>query len=439
MRISVFGLGYVGCVSAACLARQGHTVIGLDINPQKLELVRAGRAPVVEPGLDDLLPEVVRAGALRVSHDPVPTVAETDVSLICVGTPSSGNGRLELRYLENVCREIGTALSTKRDYHVVVVRSTVLPGTTEERLIPLLEEHSGRLARADFGVCVNPEFLREGSALRDYAQPSQTIIGQLDERSGDIVQELYAGLEAPVVRTALRTAEMVKYVSNAFHAVKVTFANEVGNLCKALGIDGEEVMRLFCQDRRLNISSAYLKPGFAFGGSCLPKDLRALLYRAKELDLECPLLNAVPLSNQLQIQRGIAMVERTGRKRVGVLGLSFKAGTDDVRESPVIPLIETLVGRGYTVGVYDEKVRLERLVGANRLFLERELPHIASLLRPSVEAVVAEAEVIVLANASESFRRVPSLLREGQILIDLVGHGRDGRNGTRGGYEGICW
>lgn len=439
MRVSVFGLGYVGCVSAACLARQGHTVVGLDINPQKVELVGAGQAPVVEPGLDELLPRVVHAGRLRVSRDPVPAVAETDVSLICVGTPSAGNGRLELRYLENVCQEIGTALATKRDYHVVVVRSTVLPGTTRERLIPLLEEHSGRLASVDFGVCVNPEFLREGSALRDYARPSQTIIGQLDPRSGDVVQELYAGLEAPIVRTGLETAEMVKYVSNAFHAVKVTFANEIGNLCKALGIDGEEVMSLFCRDRHLNISPAYLKPGFAFGGSCLPKDLRALLYRAKELDLECPLLSAVPRSNQLQIQRGIAMVEKTGRKRVGVLGLSFKAGTDDVRESPVIPLIETLVGRGYRVSVYDEKVRLERLVGANRLFLERELPHIASLLRPSIDAVLDEAEVIVLANASEAFRRVADLLRAGQILIDLVGNGRGSSTQARGAYEGICW
>ncbi|HEY3108104.1 MAG TPA: nucleotide sugar dehydrogenase [Chloroflexota bacterium] len=438
MRVAVLGLGYVGCVSAAGLSREGHAVIGVDVNPAKVELVGAGRSPIVEPGVDELLGEAARLGRLEATSDGRLAVQRSEVSLICVGTPSNGNGGLQLRYVENVCREIGAALAASRDYHVVVVRSTVLPGTVRDRVIPLLEEHSGRRAGADFGVCMNPEFLREGSGLHDYDHPSQVVIGELDARSGDAVARLYGAVDAPVVRTTIETAETVKYVNNAFHALKVAFANEIGNLCKAHRIDGQEVMRIFCQDRQLNISPAYLMPGFAFGGSCLPKDLRALLRRAKERDLDCPVLRAVQESNQEQIRRGIELVESTGRKRVGVLGLSFKAGTDDVRESPVVPLVETLVGRGYRVHVYDEKVEPDRLIGANRSYLERELPHIASLMRPSIDEVVADAEVVVLANGCAAFRGVPRLMREDQVLIDLVGAAR--RNGElRGGYEGICW
>jgi GDP-mannose 6-dehydrogenase len=438
MRIALFGLGYVGCVSAACLSREGHSVIGVDVNSHKVDLVTAGRSPVMEPGLDELIGEAVALGRLQATTDGSLAVQHSDVSVICVGTPSNGNGSLHLRYIENVCREIGGALAASSDYHVVVVRSTVLPGTVEERVIPLLEEHSGRQAGADFGVAMNPEFLRESSGVQDYYHPSYVVIGELDPRSGDTVQDLYAAVDAPVVRTTIRTAELVKYVNNAFHALKVAFANEIGNVCKTHGIDGQEVMQIFCQDRQLNISPAYLKPGFAFGGSCLPKDLRALLYRAKEKDLDCPVLQSVLRSNQEQIERGVALVENAGRQRVGILGLSFKAGTDDVRESPVVPLIETLVGRGYRVSVYDDKVEPDRLIGANKSFLERELPHIALLMRPSIEQVVTEAEVVVVANGSAAFRRVPRLMREDQILIDLVGavwrHDE-----MRGVYEGICW
>lgn len=438
MRISVFGLGYVGCVSAACLARGGHRVTGVDVNPYKVDLVGAGRSPIIEAGLDELVGAGVRSGALRASLDGQAAVHDSDISVICVGTPSNGNGSLDLRYIENVCREIGMALAVGQGYHVVVVRSTVLPGTVEERLIPLLEEHSGRRAGDDFGVCMNPEFLREGSAIDDYDHPSQIVIGELDRRSGDVVQQLYAAIDAPVVRTAIRNAETVKYVNNAFHALKIVFANEIGNLCKAHGIDGREVMEIFCQDRQLNLSPAYLKPGFAFGGSCLPKDLRALLYRAKECDLDTALLSAVLQSNQRQIQRGIELVEKTGRKKIGILGLSFKAGTDDVRESPIVPLVETLVGRGYQVGVYDEQVEPDRLIGANKSFLERELPHIASLMRPSIDEVVAPAEVVVVANGSAAFRQVSRLMHEDQVLIDLTGIVK-GNGDLRGGYEGICW
>jgi len=313
-----------------------------------------------------------------------------------------------------------------------------LPGSTEERLIPLLERHSGRRAGHDFGVCMNPEFLREGSAVEDYYHPGYVIIGELDHASGEKVERMYAAVQAPVIHTVIETAEMVKYVSNAFHALKITFANEIGNLCKAQGIDGREVLDILCQDHRLNISPAYLKPGFAFGGSCLPKDLRALLYRAKERDVDLPLLSAVVQSNQKQIQRGIELVENIGRRKIGVLGLSFKPGTDDIRESPTIALIETLVGRGYEVSIYDEKVEPSKLIGANRAFLERELPHIASLMRTSIDEVVSLAEVVVIANSSTAFCHVPQLMRDGQVLIDLVGIAKN-VDQVQGEYEGICW
>jgi GDP-mannose 6-dehydrogenase len=369
MRISIFGLGYVGCVTAACLSHDGNTVIGVDVNPLKVELIRSGQSPVVEPGLDELVAEGVRSGNLKVSLDSLTAVHKSDVSLICVGTPSNDNGSLKTAYVENVCRELGTALAQKGRYHVVVIRSTVLPGTVEDRLIPLIEQFSGLHAGVDFGVCMNPEFLREGSAIDDYYHPSLVVIGELDQRSGEIVQQLYESVESTVIRTAIRSAEMVKYASNAFHALKVVFANEIGNFCKAQGIDGQEVMKIFIQDRQLNISPTYLMPGYAFGGSCLPKDLRALLYRAKELDVESPVLNSVMLSNHKQVELGIKMVERTGCKKIGILGLSFKAGTDDLRESPIITLAETLLGRGYRIRIFDEKLQLSRLVGANKLFL----------------------------------------------------------------------
>lgn len=438
MKVAVFGLGYVGCVSAACLARDGHSVIGVDVSAQKVDAVAGGRSPLIEPGLDELVREMVRAGRLRATSDSRMAVHHSEVSLICVGTPGNGNGSLNLHFIQNVCRQIGTALATHDSYHVVVVRSTVLPGTVQDVLLPLLERESGRVAGKDFGVCMNPEFLREGTALQDYYAPSHVIIGELDQASGDRVACLYRAVDAQVRRTSIRTAEMLKYVNNAFHAVKVVFANEVGALCKAHGIDGQELMELFCEDRRLNISPAYLKPGFAFGGSCLPKDLRALLYRAKDRDVECPMLSAALRSNQHQIERGIRMVESTGYKKIGILGLSFKAGTDDVRESPVVAMVETLVGRGYQVCIYDDMVDPKRLVGANRLFLERELPHIASLMRPSIDDVTSEAEVVVVTNTSAAFREIGRFIREDQILIDLVGTARNhGHRPAR--YEGINW
>lgn len=438
MRISIFGLGYVGCVSAACLARDGHEVIGVDVNPQKIALLETGRSPIVEPGLDELLGEAVATGRLKVTTDSQPAVLNSEISLICVGTPSRRNGSLETRFVEKVCSEIGSILATKQGYHAVVVRSTVLPGTIQKRCIPLLEQLSGRCAGVDLGVGINPEFLREGSAIQDYDRPSQIVIGATDLVCRGLIAQLYDTIDAPIAHSTLETAEMVKYASNAFHALKVAFANEIGNFCKLHSIDGQELMEIFVQDRQLNVSSAYLRPGFAFGGSCLPKDLRAILHRAKECDLALPLLEAVLTSNEHQIRRGVEMVERTGRKKVGVFGLSFKPGTDDVRESPTVLLVETLVGRGYQVNIYDETVKPDQLIGANKAFLERELPHIATLMRPTIAEVLQEADVLAVMNRSQAFRNLSHHLRPEQILIDFTGANKAHR-ATNGSYEGICW
>jgi GDP-mannose 6-dehydrogenase len=437
MKISIFGLGYVGCVSAACLAQLGHEVIGVDLSNSKVDLINSGRSPLVESGLEDLIRTTLAEGRLRVTMDGADAVRKTDVSLICVGTPSNGNGSIKMDYIRNVCREIAEAFQGCDHYHIVVVRSTVMPETGENCLIPLIERFCGGRAGVDFGYAMNPEFLREGNSIWDFYHPSQIVIGALDERTAAAVQQIYAPLGAPIAITSIKAAEMIKYVSNAFHALKIVFANEIGNICKSHGADGREIMELFCRDNQLNISPTYLKPGFGFGGSCLPKDMRALLHTAKQRDIECPLLQAVLDSNHKQIQRGIDLVEHTGLKRVGVLGLSFKAGTDDVRESAAVPLVETLVGRGYDVCVYDTDVRLENLIGKNKLYLERELPHIASLMRGSIHDVVSQSEVVVLANGHPDYREAHELMREGQILIDLVGVPHNSLGA--GAYQGICW
>lgn len=438
MRISVFGLGYVGCVTATCLATNGHSVVGVDVNPDKVRRIKAGKSPISEPGLEELLATAVESGHLCATVDAHQAVQETDVSLICVGTPSNQNGCVNMQFIDKVCLEIGRSLAGKQTYHTVVVRSTVLPGTVLNRLVPILEQHSGRVAGVDFGVCMNPEFLREGSAIKDFYHPGYTVIGQLDSRSGENIECLYKELGAPIIRTAIPVAEMTKYVSNTFHALKITFANEIGTICKAEGIDGQQVMELFCQDKQLNISQAYLKPGFAFGGSCLPKDVRALAHLAKERDVDAPVLSSILPSNQHQLGRAIELVEHTMRQKIGVLGLSFKPATDDVRESPTITLVETLVGRGYEVLIYDEIVDPEKLIGVNRAFLERALPHVASLIRCSLEEVIQDVEVVVIANGSPSFREVPQILRPDQVLIDLVGIAKN-HHVMGESYEGICW
>ena len=437
MRISVFGLGYVGCVSAACFANEGHHVIGVDVNPLKIEIVNSGRSPIVESGVGELIGEMVTKGFLSATSDTAKAIAETEVSLICVGTPSRPNGSLDLSYVERVCQEIGAALAQKSAPHVVVIRSTMLPGSVSGLVVPTLEMHSKKKVGANLSVCINPEFLREGSSLKDFYSPPFTLIGADDSSSANSLQELYSCVSAPTFVTNVQSAEMVKYACNSFHALKVSFANEIGNICKALGVDSHAVMNIFCQDTKLNLSPYYLKPGFAFGGSCLPKDLRALAYKARELDVETPLVSAILPSNRLQIERALDLVFRLGRKQVGVMGISFKAGTDDLRESPMVTLVETLIGKGLHVTIYDRDVSLARLFGANKEYIEREIPHIAQLMRGTVGEVLGSSEVIIIGNKSAEFLELETHLREDQIVIDLV-RLFEGRISDEG-YHGICW
>jgi GDP-mannose 6-dehydrogenase len=437
VKVSVFGLGYVGTVSAGCLAHDGHQVIGVDPVRAKIDLINAGQSPIVEEEIGTIIEEAVRSGRLRATHDQDEAIRETELSFVCVGTPSQVNGNLDLTYIRRVCELIGEALRNKQSRHTIVIRSTVLPGTMHEIVIPILEEKSGKKAGIDFGVCNNPEFLREGSAVRDFNSPPKTVIGELDRESGDILAGLYARLEAPLIRTDIRTAEMVKYVDNSWHALKIGFANEVGNLCKALTIDAHEVMGIFCQDKKLNISPAYLKPGFAFGGSCLPKDLRAIAYKAKVRDLQVPIISSILLSNELQIARGVQMIMDKGAKRIGILGFSFKAGTDDLRESPMIEVIERLLGKGYDLRIYDRNVNLARLVGANRDFILNRIPHISKVMVDGVDTILDHAETVVVGNNDPEFHCVPGRLRDDQHLVDFVRI--TNLRSENGKYDGICW
>ena len=437
MKISIFGLGYVGTVSAGCLAQDGHEVIGVDPFRTKIELINEGRSPVIEAEIGEIIAKAVRTGRLRATEDQVNAVHETELSFVCVGTPSQTNGNLDVSYVRRVCEQIGEALKTKKARHTIVIRSTILPGTMHGVVIPALEEFSGKKAGIDFGVCNNPEFLREGSAVNDFNSPPKIVIGQLDAASGDILALLYAHLDAPLLRTDLRTSEMVKYTDNSWHALKIGFANEIGNLCKAFSIDAHEVMKIFCQDKKLNISPAYLMPGFAFGGSCLPKDLRALAYQAKTHDLALPILTSILPSNEMQISRGVDLVMKKGNKKVGILGFSFKAGTDDLRESPMIEAIERLIGKGYDLRIFDKNVNLARLVGANRDFILNHIPHISRLMVNGIDAVLDHAQTIVIGNNDPDFHTVPDRLRDGQCLVDFVRI--TNRRSENGKYDGICW
>jgi GDP-mannose 6-dehydrogenase len=420
MNVSVFGLGYVGCVSAAALAADGHRVVGVDVNVDKVNHVNEGRSPIVEPGLDALVADSVASGRLRATTDTDDAVRGSDVSLICVGTPSRKNGSLDLSYLARVSEEIGVAIRDKPGYHVVIVRSTVLPGTTHDVVIPTLESRSGKAYGEGFGVAVNPEFLREGTALRDFRYPPLTLVGHNHSADAAGAIGLYENVSAPLVTTSIQVAEMMKYASNTWHAVKVCFANEIGAVCKQLGVDSHDVMDIFCRDTKLNLSPYYLKPGFAFGGSCLPKDVRALQYRSKELDVEAPLLEAVMRSNAVQVQRAIDEVVDLGRKRIGLLGFSFKAGTDDLRESPMVILAEALLGKGFQLKIYDRNVSLARLVGANRRYIEEQIPHLSSLLCATTAEVIAGSDVVVVGNPADEFAAAVLDCQPGQVILDLV-------------------
>jgi GDP-mannose 6-dehydrogenase len=437
LKVSVFGLGYVGTVSAGCLAQSGHEVIGVDPVAAKVDLVNLGQSPIIEAEINEIIASAVKSGRLRATQDATQAIQDTELSFICVGTPSQVNGNLDLTYIRRICEQIGEALEQKSDRHTVVIRSTILPGTMRNIVIPVLQERSGKKAGIDFGVCHNPEFLREGSAVKDFNFPPQTVVGEIDQKSGDALAELYQGIDAPLMRTDLETAEMVKYVNNSWHALKIGYANEIGNLCKAFSIDAHQVMKIFCQDTKLNISSAYLTPGFAFGGSCLPKDLRAISYQAKMHDLQLPILTSILPSNEMQVAKGLQLIMQRGHKQIGILGFSFKAGTDDLRESPVIEVIERLIGKGHDLRIYDKNVKMAKLVGANRDFILNRIPHISRLMVDDIDAVLKHAQTVVIGNNDPEFRQVPARLREDQYLVDFIrvlpGKSQNGK------YDGICW
>ena len=436
MKISIMGLGYVGAVSAGCLAEEGHEVIGVDPQKSKVDLINAGKTPIIEKDIGDIIERNVLEGRLRATTDVQEAVRHTDLSLICVGTPSMGNGHIDLRYVKRVCEQIGEGLRNHPG-HTVVVRSTMLPGTMRNVVIPALEEASGLKAGQDFGLCINPEFLREGTAVHDYFHPPKTVVGEIDEASGNVLVKLYGHMPCPLIRTDYETAEMVKYADNTWHALKVAFANEIGNICKGLNLDSHKLMEIFCQDTKLNLSPYYLKPGFAFGGSCLPKDVRALAYKAKQLDVSVPIINAILPSNQEQIERGIRAVMDKGSKKIGILGFSFKAGTDDLRESPMVELVERLIGKGYDLRVYDSNVRMASIHGANKEYILNHIPHISRLMVSTMQEVLDHADTIVIGNGSAEFREVPRLLGAGQSIVDLVRIAET--RSVEGVYDGICW
>ena len=439
MKISVFGLGYVGCVTGACFAELGHKVIGVDVNMKKVDMINKGNSPIIEEGFHELLESVVENGNFSATSSWEQAIADSEIALVCVGTPSRSNGSIDPRFVIRVSEHIGEALRSKKDYFVVGMRSTVLPGTVDEIIIPTIEKQSGKSAGSDFGICMIPEFLREGSSVYDFHNPPRTVIGEYDSKSGDVISEMFKNIDAPLIRTKIKIAEMVKYADNIFHALKVTFANEVGNICKEIGVDSHKVMDIFCMDNKLNLSSYYLKPGFAFGGSCLPKDLKAIIYECKTLDLETPVLKAILESNREQIVKVIRKLCEYKGRSLGFLGLSFKGGTDDLRESPIVEVIEIMMGKGFNVRIYDKYVSIAKLIGANKEYIEKEIPHISSLICSSAKELIHNSEVIIVGNYSDEFKdALIKEAKENQVVIDLLKI-VDEPNTIKGNYYGICW
>jgi GDP-mannose 6-dehydrogenase len=438
MKISVFGLGYVGAVSVGCLAADGHDVLGVDIDPVKLDLIRNGNSPVVEEGIQDLIAKGVRAGKIAVTDGTEKAIRETELSFVCVGTPPRADGGQDLRAILGLAAELGAALKAKTSGHVVVIRSTVIPGTVEEQIIPVLENHSGKTAGEDFEVCFQPEFLREGSSIKDYYNPPFSVVGAPTERCALALREIFGRLPGGFHVTSIRTAEMLKYCCNSFHALKVNFANEIGRICQAIGVDSHEVMGLVCKDTKLNVSPAYLRPGFAFGGSCLPKDLKALLALANRENVEVPMLRHVLPSNRIHIEHAVQMVLDCGHRSVGMIGLSFKSGTDDLRESPLVVMAEQLLGKGRQLKIHDPEVQLSRLIGANRRYIEGSIPHIASLMCDACEHLIDESKVVVVGILSDKLLAcLKSRLRKDHVVFDLVGI--PGKEALQGEYHGVCW
>ncbi len=437
MRVSVFGLGYVGAVTAACFAKERHRVIGVDISREKIELINSGKSPIVEERISEIFEDVVGSGALKATLDSKAAIAETDVSLVCVGTPSRDNGDVDLTYVLRVTEKIGQLLKNKSGFHTLIYRSTVPPGTTEDQVIPLLEKSSGKRVYVDFDVCFNPEFLREGTSVSDFYNPPFTVVGQQSEQSTKVIKELYSFLNVPLELTGIKTAELLKYVCNSYHALKVCFGNEIGIIARRLGLDGYDVMRLFKLDEKQNLSGMYLNPGYAYGGSCLPKDVRGLLYLAKRLDYSAPVLSAVPHSNQEQMEQGFKLVTSFGAKKIGFLGLAFKGGTDDLRESPLVLLAERLLGKGYELLIYDKHVNVARLFGANKSYIESEIPHIEKLFASSADDVLYNSDVIIIGNRDEEYVAAASKVKD-RPLVDFARIVSDPAK-LGDNYHGICW
>ena len=436
MRISIFGMGYVGAVCTACLAQRGHQIIGVDVSKHKVELINAGRSPIVEPGLDELLAAGKNAGRIRATNDYTDAIQNSDITMVCVPTPSKRNGDLSLEYIEAVCREIGMAMRDKPSRHTVIIRSTVLPGTVKGVVLPILEDCAQMKAGVDFGLGVNPEFLRESTALRDYDEPPMTVVGVLDDETGRLMESLYSDLTAPFICKPIEIAEMVKYTCNVWHAVKVSFANEIGSIAKELHVDGREVMDVVCRDNKLNISSYYMKPGFAFGGSCLPKDVRALNYRASQLDVQTPLISSLMHSNENQVKRAFQMIESLNKRKIGMLGLSFKAETDDLRESPLVELAEMLIGKGYQLSIYDRNVKFASVHGANRDYINGQIPHVSSLLAEDESELLDNVDVLIVGNKDKAFQAMLESWPEEKYLVDLAGFMT---NTSVVNKQGICW
>ena len=433
MNISIFGLGYVGCVGMGCLASQGHNIIGVDVSDKKVELINQGVPTIVEKDIDKLIMDGHKKGMVSATKDFVKAVHSSDISFICVGTPSSDNGHLDLTYIMKTAEQIGEALKEKTGFHVVVIRSTVFPGTNE-KVGQLIADISGKEIDKDFAIVSNPEFLREGTAVNDYLNPPLTVIGSSSEKAVDIMKQVYEWSSAPVEIVPIGVAEMIKYVNNSYHALKVVFANEIGSICKKLNIDSHEVMRIFCMDKQLNISPYYFRPGFAYGGSCLPKDLRGLQTLAHDLYLDTPVLNAISPSNSTLIERQTEAIEKFGKKKIGVLGLSFKAGTDDMRNSPIIHIIESLHGKGFEVKIFDKNVSLSRIIGKNKSVIEERLPHLSTMLIDNMEEVTDWADVLIIANKDSKFSEI--VTKPEQIIVDLV---RVKELEKYNNYNGLWW
>jgi len=435
LKISIFGLGYVGCVSMGCLAKNGHTVVGVDVSRAKIETIQSGKSPIVEAEIDEIISDQHRKGLISATDNGIEAVTTTDVSFICVGTPSTPNGHLDLDTVFRVAGEIGKGIERKNGFHVVVIRSTVLPGTNE-KVTAILEERSGKKHDVDFAVVSNPEFLREGTAVKDYYEPSFTLVGSSSARATDIMKEVYKEIHAPFITAEIRVAEMMKYVNNAFHALKITFANEIGNVCKKLDIDSHRLMEIFCLDRKLNLSPYYLKPGFAYGGSCLPKDLKALKTVARDLYIDCPVLENIERSNEIQKKMVLDRILAFDRRHVGFLGLSFKAGTDDLRNSPIVDIIEQLIGKGFKVRIFDRNVRLSQLIGANREYILQKIPYISQFITDDPAEIINHSDIIVVVNKEKEFKDILEKIDGGKQVFDLVNLDYERNVDT---YHGISW